>query len=488
MQDIVPKGKSIRNIPVPETRRPAKKAEPKPAKKSGPTHLIVEEKDDVKNVIKAEIKKPVRKAKPAPVPDSEVKPLIDESEMIQEKLSERSQEEKARWETLEEVRKEFEEGSQVPRERGGKRWLKIVIALFVLLGGVFAVSSFFDSATVLITPRTVLQSVKSDYAAEKASNAAALSYQVITIEETGTQTVKATGERKVERKATGNIVVYNNYSTSPQRLIKNTRFATPEGLIFRITDSITVPGKKGSTPGQVETLVVADEPGEKYNVGLKDFTIPGFKGDPRYTAFYARSKTPLEGGFIGTERVVAPEDRTTAKSAIEQKIAAKLVERIPSALPSDKVTFDKAYAIEYKTLPEESVSSSEVALKELGTMSIVVFDRAQLSENLATAHIKGYAGDPVSIKNLDILSFSPKGQFDPAKNNKIFFTLTGDAVFEWLYDENALKQALVGKPRKEISAILKGYPTIEKADISLRPAWARSFPDEVEKITVEKAQ
>ena len=85
-----------------------------------------------------------------------------------------------------------------------------------------------------------------------------------------------------DERATGVIVVYNAYSAAPQRLIKNTRFATEDGKIFRAKDSIVVPGttiENGKIiPGSVEAIVVADEPGEAYN-----FQTPEFRSGLHYS-------------------------------------------------------------------------------------------------------------------------------------------------------------------------------------------------------------
>ena len=67
-----------------------------------------------------------------------------------------------------------------------------------------------------------------------------------------------------------------------------------------------------TVPGSTETAVSADEAGKEYNIGKTDFTIPGFKGDARYSKFYARSKTDMEGGFIGTIYSLSDEDEASA--------------------------------------------------------------------------------------------------------------------------------------------------------------------------------
>jgi hypothetical protein len=356
------------------------------------------------------------------------------------------------------------------------------VLLFVVI-----LSNIFHGATITLTPRTLTQNIESDYTAKKTAGSGELAYQVVTLTQMGSETIKATGEKQVDKRATGVVVVYNNYNTSSQRLIKNTRFATPEGLIFRIVDSVTVPGKKGTTPGSVEVTVVADESGESYNVGLKDFTIPGFKGDPRYNAFYGRSKTPLAGGFSGIQKVVAEADRAKAKASIEAEVTDALVKEVFAGMTADVAYFTNGYSIDWKTLPEQSPSASEVTITQEGTISVVVFDKKALGRAVASEEIDKFDGQPVVITNLDKIAFKPKADFKPGTSESIAFNLSGTASFEWFYDEATLKEALLGKSRSEIPAVLQKYPTIEKAGISLRPFWSRTFPDSLDKITVKRA-
>ncbi len=137
-------------------------------------------------------------------------------------------------------------------------------------------------------------------------------------------------------------------------------------------------------------------------------------------------------------------------------------------------------------MPEEVISDSSVNIKEEGTVSVVVFDKKQLGSAVAKASAKDYKGDPIVITNLDKITFVPKGDFKPGTSDSISFSLSGSAQFEWLFDELALKQALVGQPRSSIPTILQKFPMIEKADISIRPFWMRKLPATLDKITIKK--
>src|SRR3989344_6529655 len=186
--------------------------------------------------------------------------------------------------------------------RGGKWPLVVGIGVAVAVLGI-GLSVFFSGATVFATPRQEAVTVNGTFTAVKESKPGELQYETMTLSKETSLSVSATGEKHVERKASGNIVIYNNYNSESQRLIKNTRFETPEGLIYRVDKSVTVPGRKSeggvAAPGSMEITVYADQPGSSYNIGLTDFTIPGLKGDPRYEKFYARSKTPMTGGVSG---------------------------------------------------------------------------------------------------------------------------------------------------------------------------------------------
>jgi hypothetical protein len=400
---------------------------------------------------------------PEPVPEPEPEPVSDHQ-----------------------VEYEVPEESYAPaKRRSWKMWTVVggaigVVALAVL------VSTVFHGATITLTPRTSAAAVETEYTAKKNAGLSELPYEIITVKQTESESVKATGEKQVEKKATGIIVIYNNYSAASQRLIKNTRFATPEGLIFRITDSVNVPGKVGTTPGSVEATVTADEAGDSYNVGLKDFTIPGFKGDPRYTAFYARSKTPISGGFSGVQKVIDDADRAKAKTSIESKIASDLVKQAMAQVPENQIAFDNGYTLDFASLPEES-SGSDVILKEEGTLTLVVFDKIKLSSAIAEGHARDYKGEPVVITNIDKLTFEPQGKIDPVAGTPLVFKVTGNPEFEWVYDELALKQALAGQPRSSIQSTLQKFPMIEKADISIRPFWTTKFPKTLDKITIKKS-
>jgi len=105
-------------------------------------------------------------------------------------------------------------------------------------------------------------------------------------------------------KASGIITVFNEYSSSPQLLVASTRFLSSDGKIFRTIKDISVPGSEiindEIIPDSINITVMADYPGIEYNISPSDFTIPGFKGSPKYVGLYGKSNTAMNGGSNDT--------------------------------------------------------------------------------------------------------------------------------------------------------------------------------------------
>src|SRR3989344_755828 len=254
-----------------------------------------------------------------------------------------------------------------------------VIALVVLIGLGYAGSFLFVSATVTVIPKEITVPIDLTGTASLEPADGELGFTIATLSREGSKKIPASGEEKVERKASGKIIIYNNNGMNGQKLVANTRFETPDGLIFRIQESVLVPGQKTvsgvATPGSITATVHADQPGEKYNVGLSDFTIPGFKSDSRFVKIIAKSdpKFPIKGGFVGAVKKIAPTDAASAKLAIETQLKNELQEDLKSQIPDSHVLFNKAFTFSFEELPQNNEKDSGV---ETGTTSSVVVARA----------------------------------------------------------------------------------------------------------------
>lgn len=362
--------------------------------------------------------------------------------------------------------------------------------IILVVGIIYILGAFFSEASIEITERTDSLPVNIQMTAKKIANSE-LPFEVSIVKGSETKSVVATGTKNIERKASGRVVIYNNYGTAPQRLIKNTRFEASNGKIYRIANEITVPGaykKNGETiPGSVETIVYAEAIGPAYNQGLTDFTIPGFKGDSRYSKFYARSKTELSGGYSGTAPIASAKDTAAAKVAIETSLRGDLLHEASSQVPAGYILYKDATNVSFEEVNENSDKKS-VVIKENGTLLGVLLLREKLLGEIKNSlSAKAKDATPFRINSIEMLSFvfqNPKSIID-TDTKEISFTLTGKVDVTYIVDKESLSKDLAGKGKQEFQSILAKYPSVYKARIiSINPFWARYFPNNPGKINI----
>ncbi|MFA5838481.1 MAG: hypothetical protein WC849_00885 [Candidatus Paceibacterota bacterium] len=381
---------------------------------------------------------------------------------------------------------------KIRREKRASSFGLWFVALIIIVFLFFLFSIFFSGAKVLVYPQKASVQLDENFVLTKdIEKLDAIQYEIMTLNKEGSKTVKAKGEEYVEENASGTITVFNNFDSKDQRLIKNTRFESSDGLIYRIRNSIVVPGIKQvngkSVPGSVDVKVYADEPGEKYNIGLADFTIPGFKGDPRFNKFYARSKTNMVGGFVGNIKIVSDVDKETVVNQIHSEIEKEILAEIQSQIPKDFILFNDLIKITFEPLPNSNMDSDTVLIKEKTILSAVILSKIELAKFIAQAKIEKYTGEDVEVLNLDKLTISVVDKdIDISKKGDININIKGDAQIIWIYDEDMLKADLIGKNKGDFDVILSKYKGIDKAELVLRPFWKRVFPDNPENIKIER--
>ncbi|MEK7606040.1 MAG: hypothetical protein AAB458_00365 [Patescibacteria group bacterium] len=386
-----------------------------------------------------------------------------------------------------------------PRRAQTKRkWVRIgiwvgvgAIALVILF---LIVGSFFEGARVAIGARHAL--VNLNDTGTVGLTGENIPYEIVEVSKEESKEVAATGEDRIERAATGVIVIYNDFDTSSQKLIKNTRFETPDGKIFRIRDSVTVPGQtKGAdgkrVPGSVEAEVFADSPGEEYNIGLSDFTIPGFKEskDPRFDKFYARSKTTMTGGFIGTVRTADKNVTASAQTELKELLEAGGAISLSSDLPAGFIILPETVAVAFEDLPNtDGATEATVNIRMKSVTRGIAIDGNALARSIADDRIASYEGEGVRLENTGTLSITlPKPVTVTDIPATFEIRVAGPANIIWTYDAEELKMDLAGVRRTMTDAVFVEYPAIENADIAIQPFWSRSLPDDPETIEIVDA-
>ncbi|MEK7642482.1 MAG: hypothetical protein AAB392_01670 [Patescibacteria group bacterium] len=362
----------------------------------------------------------------------------------------------------------------------------LVIASFILI-----MMTVFSSARVSITPKT--ENIAVSMTVEASSNSLSgdsVPYEIINFSKTKNMTVEASEEEMLERKASGKITIYNDFSKDPQRLIIRTRFESPEGLIYRIPESIVIPGKTASGPGSIEVEVFADESGEKYNIGKTDFTIPGFKNDSkRYNAFYAKSSREMTGGFVGKVKKIEEGLRKATLEKLDLELKSEIQREVSSQVASDLVLIEDSIWFTSKELPQEDSDDEAILTQEVSGFAIVL-KKANLSKEITDEYIASsteWQNIDVIINDFSSLKITHKPE-TVDKGAAINLTLEGGATATAVLNKEDISNTLKGVKRDQISEKMQMFLGIESVRASIRPAWKKAFPERSEKIFVDIEQ
>jgi hypothetical protein len=303
----------------------------------------------------------------------------------------------------------------------------------------------------------------------------------------------ASGEKELEEKATGEIYIYNEFSSSAQILVATTRFVSPSGKVFRLDERVTVPGAEvvGGvvTPSKIKVSVTASEAGEDYNISPdldEKWTIPGFKEKgltKRYEGFYGKPVGDMKGGYSGFAKVPTEEDIKNAKSEIGDILKNNLKNQIV-------VTKSKDFKILNNT-EEFNINNIEVDIKADEDGNFGVFAEGEIKmflfreEDLKNILVK--KNDlPVNFEyNVIYNEIIYKESQPDWEKEKINFIAKGSFILEPKVDQNSLKAQLIGQTEDIVKPIIFSIPGLKKAKISLWPFWVKEVPENPSKIKIE---
>lgn len=395
-------------------------------------------------------------------------------------------------------KKNIKNKAQQPKSGSRLFWL------FAVTGGVlglfFGVATYFSSAEVKLTPLVKNINLADEFVASADPNSQELGFQLMSFTEEKATEVPATVEKKIQTKASGKVLIYNSYNANSQRLIKNTRLESSDKKIFRIEESVVVPGATISTklgerdkvlePGVVEAVIYADVPGKEYDIGLADFTVPGFKNDPRHAKFMARSKpdSPVKGGFLGTVKIPTSPAIIAAQNDLKEELKKSVVEKVRMQIPDTALFFPGSIIMKFEAVPQSfsTNDSTKVSLRAL--VSVVFFSGDKLTQKIVEKTLPEYRNVSFVAPRGTAISFVFLDGVDDiilTDLKRVRFRLEGQVSLVGEIDVEKLKNLLPGKNEKEFLEIIKNQNNVKKADLVIRPMWKKSFPQEVKKISIK---
>lgn len=364
----------------------------------------------------------------------------------------------------------------------------------IAITGIIVVST--GRTTLTVYPEFREPTVNETFTAYPEPRSDSLSYEILSFSAVGERQVKATGQITVEEQATGFIEIIKT-TPGTERLIKNTRFRSPDGLIFRIQESIVVPGaitnENGATePGSIRAEVFADQIGDQYNLpsGTK-FDIPGFQESgltQLFETIYAENRTAFTGGFSGPQFQIADDELATAKQSLQMELRDTLLDQIDEKILAGFTYFPDSVAITFASLPAVQYGDDLVTIQEEATLQIPLFSDIALGSFLASKVVTTYNREQVKIDDISTLSFSYTDQLTSsqvlADKTALEFKLVGKPLLIWQYDAVDLAKNLAGLPKTAAENAFSAYPGLRGGRVEMTPFWRRTFPSDPSEITI----
>lgn len=356
------------------------------------------------------------------------------------------------------------------------------IVFFLVIGGFF----LFGASVYLVLPKADINiSIKKiplkaqiPVAVSKNINSLNLASGIIpgqyfSLDKTGSKIVE--GSLKIG----GVIEIYNAYSAAPQKLIANTRFETKDGKTFRIQSPVIVPGAKISgaklIPSSIKTNVVAEAMGDEYLIGPSYFTIPGFKGTPKYAGFYALS---VESMATTESALISKEELEKNKNELRDKLAQELKSDLLITLKdSDLRLIDGASAIKIDYF---KVGGKSLSMKI--TWQALLFKEKDL-RTMIGYFISNHQPDLKNFTFEDNIEY-PKASRSDFIKGELFFTFNIDKNDALPADIETLKKELAGRDEIGMRTVISDKIYINSAAIFLWPFWVKKAPNNLNKINI----
>ena len=373
-------------------------------------------------------------------------------------------------------------GGRISKSTNRKPKYRIyLVALVSIIFLLFALSYLFSGAKITLTPKVKDIPLNDNLSASK-DGTSGLSFDLVVISGEESKTIQGGEMKDITLKATGTVLIYNSFSTSPQVFASDTKLEGSNGKIYKTSKKVTVPGMtKAGKLGNVEVGIYAAEAGAEYNSAPLDFKIVSLKNTSKYSKIFARSKGEITGGLKGKMPVVSSLDKAGTVSELKATLQAKLLKKVTDQIPDGFILYKDAIFLDIDDKDVSFVPSDNnmVTVDIKGTLYGFLLNEQKLTKKIAQDIIDKYDDSDVYIPNIRDLTFSlaDKENVSFADVKDINFNLTGTPKIIWKIDEEKFVADLLGKKKSDFNQILTGYPSIDTAVLVIRPFWKTTFPD-----------
>lgn len=382
------------------------------------------------------------------------------------------------------------------RSRILNKYVLLIFIIAIIIGGIYWVGNFFQKANITLTPKHQLITYNNkQFTASKNSNDNAIDFEIMITSDNKSKSIILTEPKDVSIKATGSITLYNEFSTTPQKLSAGTFLSDSSGKSYKTDSTVIIPGYKTDSskkiiPGQIVVNISSFLAGETYNGSTADFYINSFKGTTKYNKIYGKLKSPLVGGASGLVYTLNDKDKENIDNIAQSSLKEDLLKKVKAQVPPGYILYENAMTFSYK-IGDNSVFSktpdAEVLIE--GVLSVVLLKEKSLLDNIIKVSLPSITGSELKeIKIPDLskmtFSFTNKDQLITKDMNSVSFFFTGDLDAIWNPDTEILKTKLIGINKNEVLPIFRQDPGIVSAMVKIFPPWQKYIPENLAKINI----
>ena len=361
----------------------------------------------------------------------------------------------------------------------------IGLGAFVALAfvGTLIAGRFITSAEVVIKVNAKSQEENFDIDAIVGASSDFTRQQIngqeIVGEASGSRKAVTTGTKELGESAKGEITVLN-WTDEEASFDKDTVVITKNGIQFALDSEIKIASRAAKDPGEKNVTVTAIDLGPEGNIGASsEFTFTQYDK----FSFSAVNDNAFSGGDEKKVTVVSQEDldkleeslleslKQNATSNLKEKLAGKTFSESAIEVEIVKKVFDK------KLEEEASLVNLDMSVEA----TAIAYSEEELKKLLAE-NVKDDAPENLEAKAEDIKLL----KVDAAGTSR-GLNLTGsfEAKFIPKFDENDLREKVMGKSVKGTRETIKGLPEVVDVNVNFSPSFffTSSLPTSKEKIS-----
>lgn len=276
------------------------------------------------------------------------------------------------------------------------------------------------------------------------------------------------GTRSEDVAAVGEVTLINE-TAIPQSLIATTRVLSKEGVLFRLTNAVTVPAQ-----GSIKASVYADVKGQSGNIAPTTFTIPGLNED-KQKVIYAKSENAMSGG-VRTFGVVEQADVTKAEKTMLEEMKTKGSAVLGLYVSEGMAGLFDVVQYTFDPVAEVGKEVDSFTIKGKATVVGVWYD---------TAKVKTFAEDMLKKRVIDNSEVLSSIESNPSITLEKYDLSLGTANLTVSHrglvniDENSKeleKTNFFGKSEDEVKRYVMSLKHVEGVEMSFKPLWNRSVP------------